>query len=87
VPRRLTALATVPRADLTYLQAHAKDVQNAAAAASGQWKDWWWVCVGGQVLFLPLILLMTGRWSARRAREDAEEHERRVQQELAALGS
>ena len=84
---RLTALATMPKADQAYLQAHAKDVISASAAASGQWKDWWWVCVGGQVLFLPLILLMTGRWSPRRAREDAEEHERRVQEELAALGS
>ncbi len=28
---------------------------------------------------------MTGRWSPRRAREDAEEHERKVAEELAAL--
>jgi hypothetical protein len=84
---RFTALATVPRADLLYLQEHATDVQTAAGQAAGQWKDWWWVCVGGQVLFIPLILLMTGRWSPRRAREDAEEHERRVREELATLGS
>jgi hypothetical protein len=84
---RFTQLATVPQADLLFLKEHATDVQNAASAASGQWKDWWWVCLGGQVLFIPLILLMTGRWSPRRAREDAEEHERKVQQELSALGS
>jgi hypothetical protein len=84
---RFTALATVPRADLLYLQEHVTDVQTAAGQAPGQWKDWWWVCVGGEVLFIPLILLMTGRWSPRRAREDAEEHERRVQEELTALGS
>jgi MFS family permease len=82
---RFTALATVPRADLLYLQEHASGVQTAASQSTGQWKDWWWVCVGGQVLFIPLILAMTGRWSPRRAREDAEEHERRVQQELSAL--
>jgi hypothetical protein len=30
---------------------------------------------------------MAGRWSPKKAREDELEHERRVQQELAALGS
>jgi hypothetical protein len=84
---RLTALATVPRADLAFLSAHGTQVATAAAAAPGQWKNWWWVCVGGEVVFLPLILLMAGRWNPRRAREDAEEHERNVQQELAALRS
>jgi len=82
---KLVALSTVPKTDLLYLSEHAKDVQNASAAASGQWKNWWWVCVGGQIVFLPLILLMAGRWSPRRAREDAAEHERKVQQELAGL--
>jgi hypothetical protein len=82
---RLTALAAVPKADLAYLQEHGTQVETAAAAAPGQWRNWWWVCVGGEVLFLPFILVMTGRWSPRKAREDAEEHERLVQQELAAL--
>jgi hypothetical protein len=84
---RLVQLSRVPKSDLLFLQAHGKDVANAAAAAPGQWKNWWWVCVGGQVVCIPLILLMAGRWSPRRAREDAEEHERVVQQELAALDS
>lgn len=38
----------------------------------------YWVCVGGEIVFLPLILLLAGRWSPRRAREDAEAHERMV---------
>jgi MFS family permease len=84
---RLAQLATVPKADLAFLNAHGTAVVTAAAAAPGQWKNWWWVCVGGEVVFIPLILLMAGRWSPRRAREDAEEHERVVQQELAALQS
>jgi MFS family permease len=82
---RLTALATVPRADLVYIAAHGADVVTASAAAPGQWKNWWWVCVGGEVVFLPFILMMTGRWSPRKAREDAQEHERLVQRELTAL--
>jgi hypothetical protein len=82
---RLTALAGVPRADLTYLAEHATQVETSAAAASGQWRNWWWVCVAGQILFLPFILLMAGRWSPRKAREDAAEHDRLIQQELATL--
>jgi MFS family permease len=88
---RLTALATLEasptgKANLAFLQEHGTQVQTAAAAAPGQWRNWWWVCVGGEVLFLPFILVMTGRWSPRKAREDAEEHARLVQQELAAIG-
>jgi hypothetical protein len=82
---RLLALAKLPQADQVFLAEHGTAVTNANAAAPGQWKDWWWVCVGGQVLFLPFILLMTGRWRPRKAREDAEEHDRLIQQELAAL--
>jgi MFS family permease len=82
---RLTALSAVPRADLAYLGDHAPAVQAAAAAAPGEWKNWWWVCVGGEVVFLPFILVMAGRWSPKKAREDAEEHERLVAGELAAL--
>lgn len=82
---RLKAVATIPPSDLAYLQAHGTSVATAAAQAPGQWKAWWWVCVGGEVLFLPFILVMAGRWSPKKAREDAEEHERRVQEELQAL--
>ena len=82
---QLTALSKVPAADLAYLKAHGSDVVSAAAAAPGQWKNWWWVCVGGQVVFIPLILLMAGRWSPRRAREDTAEHERLVQDEMTKL--
>ena len=82
---QLTALSKVPPADLAYLKAHGSDVISAAAAAPGQWKNWWWVCVGGEVVFIPLILLMAGRWSPRRAREDTAEHERLVQDEMAKL--
>jgi MFS family permease len=82
---RLVALAAVPKADLLFLNEHAAQVQTAAAAEPGQWKNWWWVCVAGEILFLPFIFLMTGRWSPRKAREDAEAHERKVQEELAAL--
>ena len=46
----------------------ARTSRTAAANAPGQWKAWWWVCVGGMVLFLPFIFVMTGRWSPRKAK-------------------
>jgi len=82
---RLLAASKVPAADQTFLAEHGQDVLNASNAAPNQWKTWWWVCVGGEVLFLPFILLMTGRWSPRKAREDADAHQLAVERELSAL--
>jgi MFS family permease len=82
---RLLAVTKVPKTDQTFLAEHGESVVTASAAAPGQWKNWWWVCVGGEVLFIPFILLMVGRWSPRKAREDAEEHELAVQRELSEL--
>jgi MFS family permease len=72
-------------AALTYIKANLASVQTAAAAEPGQWKNWYWVCVGGEILFLPFIFIMTGRWSPKKAKQDADEHEAKVQAELAAL--
>jgi len=83
---QLTSLSKpATQAALTYLQQHGAQVQTAAAAEPGQWKNWYWVCVGGMVLFLPFIFIMTGRWSPRKAKQDADEHEAKVAAELAAL--
>jgi hypothetical protein len=80
-----TAQADIPAADLAYLQAHAAEVQKAQDDAPHQWQNWWWVCVAGQIVFLPFVFVMAGRWSPRRAREDEREHEAMVERELAAL--
>jgi hypothetical protein len=83
---QLTSLSKpATQAALTYLQQHGAQVQTAAAAEPGQWKNWYWVCVGGMVVFLPFIFIMTGRWSPRKAKQDADEHEAKVAAELAAL--
>jgi hypothetical protein len=80
-------LATVTAAapELAVLKEHGPEVVAAAAAAPGQWQIWWWVCLAGQLVFLPFIFVMTGRWSPRRAREDAEAHRLAVERELARL--
>ena len=57
----------------------------SAAAAASQWRHWLWVCAAGQVVFLPFVFVMAGRWSPRKARAEAEAHEQVVQRELTAL--
>jgi MFS family permease len=82
----LKAVSSVPKADLAYLQEHGADVQKAAKDSPKQWQAWWWVCFAGQIVFLPFIFVMTGRWSPRKAREDAAAHEQAVAREMESLG-
>ncbi len=63
----------------------AKTVVPAQKAAPAEWKRWWWVCLGGQVVFLVIIFFMRGTWSPAVARRQAEERERLVDIELAQL--
>jgi MFS family permease len=82
---QLTALSKVPAGVFPYLQAHATDVQNAAAKTVGQWKTWYWICFGGIVFFLLSIPLLRGRWRTRDAKADEAAHEARVAEEMAKL--
>jgi MFS transporter, ACS family, D-galactonate transporter len=72
-------------ASLTYLSSEAPIVQKAVKDAPGQWQRWWWICFAGQIVFLPFIWLMTGRWSPSKARADAQAHDEAVSRELAAM--
>ncbi|NUS45472.1 MAG: MFS transporter, partial [Mycobacteriaceae bacterium] len=65
--------------------AHAADVQKAQVDSPKQWKNWWWICLGAQIAFLPFIFLMAGHWSPKKAAAAAAEHDKRVQEELATL--
>jgi ACS family D-galactonate transporter-like MFS transporter len=79
------APAVFGQEQLDALAADGQDVADAAEDNPGQWQAWWWVCIAGQIVFVPFVFVMAGRWSPRRARQDEEEHEERVQRELAAL--
>jgi hypothetical protein len=73
---------------LNYLSAHQAQLtalQNGVAASPRQWQHWFWVCVGGMVLFIPSIFLIKGRWSPARAKRDQEDHDQRVATELQEL--
>jgi MFS family permease len=83
----LPGLLTVQKAQpqLAVLQQYGTTVQKAAKDNPGNWRTWWFVCLAGQVLFLPFLFVMAGRWSPKKAREDAEEHQRLVDLEMAAM--
>ncbi|MBW8486659.1 MFS transporter [Actinomadura parmotrematis] len=85
----LPNLAIVQKAgpQLKILKEHGAEVTKASKDGPKQWQKWWWVCLGGQVVFLPFIFLLTGRWSPKRAREDAAEHQQAIDREIAALKS
>lgn len=80
-----SANRAIPSSDLTYLAANGAKVAKAQTNNPHQWQHWWWICFAAQILFLPFIFVMAGRWSPRKAREDEREHEMLVQQEMEAL--
>jgi hypothetical protein len=76
------------RTQLAYLSAHQgqlTDLLKGVDKSPKQWQDWFWVCLGGMVLFIPTIWLNRGRWSPAKAREDEKKHEADVKAELKQL--
>ncbi|MFJ4715263.1 MFS transporter [Streptomyces sp. NPDC088785] len=70
---------------LKILREHGDEVRQAGADNPGAWQTWWWVCLGGQVLFVPFVFVMTGRWRPRDARRDLERHEESVARQVAGI--
>jgi MFS family permease len=84
----LKTLVVPYQAQLTYLAPHQNELNslvNGVAKSPNQWQHWFWICVGGMVLFIPTIFLNRGRWSPKKAREDEEKHEADVAKELREL--
>ncbi len=76
------------RTQLAYLSLHQNQLEsllNGVAKSPKQWQRWFWVCIGGMVLFIPTIWLNRGRWSPKKAREDETRHEEEVAEELREL--
>ncbi len=84
--QELIAVGKVPKPAFAYLQAHGAAVEQAAKTTPHQWMHWWWVTVAGEVVFLPFVLLMAGRWRPKAAKRDAEEHQQEVDREMVSLG-
>jgi hypothetical protein len=82
------ALVIPNKAELAYAQAHQSELtalQDALAKTPEQWRHWFYIDLAGMIVFIPLIWLTKGRWNPAQAKRDAEEHERRVNEELARL--
>lgn len=82
---QLRSLTAIPSSEVAYLSANGAKVAKAQKDNPGQWQTYWWICFGGQVLFLPFIFLLTGPWSPRRARKEEHDHDAFVERELARL--
>jgi MFS family permease len=82
----LLSLAAAPASDKAFLAAHGPAVVSAAKEAPQQWKNWYWICFGGMIVFLCTVPLMRGEWSPKKAKRLEEDHEAMVQAEMAKLG-
>ena len=66
-------------------QTKVAELQAAATAVPKRWQTWLWLCVAGQLLFIPLALLLRGRWSPRAAAADISRHDVEIDRALARL--
>jgi MFS family permease len=80
------ATKNIPPDQLAFLQANSAKITKAQIQNPHQWQHWWWITFFAQIVFLPFVFLLTGRWSPRKAKEDQREHEEMIERELAALG-
>ena len=59
-------------------------VGSPLESASG-WRDWFYVCIGCAVVFIPFIFTMYGHWSPKKARAEYQAHEELVMAEIARV--
>ncbi len=85
---KLQKLVVPYATQLGYLGAHQSQLlalSHNVVKSPKQWQNWFWVCLGGMVLFIPTIWLNRGRWSPKKAREDEARHEADVAAQLKEL--
>ena len=76
------------RVELGYLAQHQAQLTNlldGVGKSPKQWQNWFWVCLGGMILFNPTIWLNRGRWNPAKARQDEKQHQADVQAEYGQL--
>ena len=66
-------------------QAKVADLKATATAVPKGWQTWLWLCVAGQLLFIPLALLLRGRWSPAAAAADLSRHDVEIDRALARI--
>ena len=78
---------TIVQDRIIYLAEHRPDVSDARADAPDQWRTFLLVAAGGELLFVPTIFFLLGRWLPWRARRDRRAHAADVDRQLAELSS
>jgi MFS family permease len=61
---------------------YGQDVSKAQADSPGQWQDWFLICALGQLFFIPMVFVLKGHWSPKKAADEAAAHEAAVDAEL-----
>jgi Major Facilitator Superfamily len=87
---QLKTLVLPYTAQLNYLAAHQAQLtalQNGINESPQQWQHWFWVSIGGMVVFIPTIFLIKGHWSPARAKRDLEAHGEEVERALQDMAS
>jgi MFS family permease len=86
VPPALTSDLAKSSPQLSTLYGQLTGLIAAKNAAPGEWQDWWWVCVGGEAIFILVLLFnIKGRWRPSLARRDIADYEAKVQAELETI--
>lgn len=70
------------KADSAILGGIGATVAKAQADSPGQWRHWFLICALGQLFFIPMVFVLKGPWSPRKARKEAEAHDVAVDAEL-----
>jgi MFS family permease len=69
----------------TAFQARVAKLEKAAADVPRGWRTWLWIAAAGQLLFVPLIFALRGRWRPSAAKRDIRRYEDSMERELAEL--
>jgi MFS transporter, ACS family, D-galactonate transporter len=83
----LSAPTPALTAALGVLAKQGPTVKNASTRSPKQWRTFFLIGAAGELVFIPLILLMAGYWDPRKAKRAAEEHDAWLNAEMAKLGS
>ena len=81
----LSAPTPALSAALKTLASSGPAVASAAKRSPKQWRTYFLVGAGGELVFIPLILLMAGFWDPRKARRAEQEHDAWLAAELEKL--
>ena len=75
------------KADAAILSTLGVTVAQAQKDSPGQWQDWFLICALGQLFFIPMVFVLKGPWSPKKARQAADAHDAAVDAELRRMAA